>query len=193
STVGHRRRAGTGAAEPGQHARLRGAARARAPPCVTGAPRVGSSRAGPPEAAHRAVAGRGVALVEANAVNVLVAEVRMAEVERSAPSVEEAVEAALAELGMSEQETSIEVLQEPRSGFLGFAAQPAVVRVRAIQPEAPVLAATQGAAGEMDEVAAPDDEAIAEQTESAPEADAGLDDQADIGADFVEDLLERMG
>ncbi len=52
------------------------------------------------------------------------------EIERSAPSVEEAVEAALEELGASEQEVTVEVLQEPRSGFLGVGAQPAIVRVR---------------------------------------------------------------
>ncbi len=54
----------------------------------------------------------------------------MEEVERSAPSVEEAVESALAELGVTEQEASIEVVQEPRSGFLGVGSQAAIVRVR---------------------------------------------------------------
>jgi len=52
------------------------------------------------------------------------------EIERSGPSVEEAVEAALAELGVSEQEAEIEVVQEPRTGFLGLGAQEAIVRVR---------------------------------------------------------------
>jgi len=52
------------------------------------------------------------------------------EVERSAPSVEEAVEAALGELGVSEQEVRIEIVQEPRGGFLGMGAQEAIVRVR---------------------------------------------------------------
>ncbi len=54
----------------------------------------------------------------------------MEEVERSAPSVEEAVESALAELGVTEQEASVEVVQEPRSGFLGVGSQAAIVRVR---------------------------------------------------------------
>jgi spoIIIJ-associated protein len=52
------------------------------------------------------------------------------EIERSAGSVEEAIEAALEELGASEQEVVIEVLQEPRGGFLGLGAQEAQVRVR---------------------------------------------------------------
>jgi spoIIIJ-associated protein len=58
----------------------------------------------------------------------------MREIERSAPSVEEAVEAALEELGVSEQEAQVEVVQEPRSGFLGLKAQGAIVKVRV--PEA---------------------------------------------------------
>ena len=54
----------------------------------------------------------------------------MEEVERSAPSVEEAIEAALAELGATEQEVTVQILQEPRAGFAGVGAQEAVVRVR---------------------------------------------------------------
>ncbi len=54
----------------------------------------------------------------------------MREIERSAASVEEAIEAALAELGASEQEVEVQVLQEPRGGFLGLGAQQAQVRVR---------------------------------------------------------------
>jgi spoIIIJ-associated protein len=59
------------------------------------------------------------------------------EIERSAASVEEAVEAALAELGISEQEARIEIVQEPRSGFLGLNAQAAVVKVRRSSSAAP--------------------------------------------------------
>lgn len=53
----------------------------------------------------------------------------MERIEKTAPTVEEAVEAALHELGLSEQEAVVEVLQEPRSGFLGVGSQPAIVRV----------------------------------------------------------------
>jgi spoIIIJ-associated protein len=84
----------------------------------------------------------------------------MREVERSAPSVEEAIEAALQELGVSEQEARVEILQEPRQGILGIGAQPAVVKV--VVPE------------------------------EGPSEDV-LDDQAEIAADFLEGLLERMG
>ena len=56
----------------------------------------------------------------------------MPEIEKSAESVEEAIEAALAELGVSEQEAQIEIVQEERSGFLGRNPQAAVVRVRTL-------------------------------------------------------------
>jgi len=52
------------------------------------------------------------------------------EVERSAPSVEEALEAALAELGATEQEVTVDIIQEPKSSFLGMGGQDAIVRVR---------------------------------------------------------------
>jgi spoIIIJ-associated protein len=84
------------------------------------------------------------------------------EIERSGASVEEAVEAALAELGVSEQEAEIEVLQEPRGGFLGLGSQQAVVRVRVRRA-----------------VEEPDEEV--------------LEEQGDLAADFLEELLRRMG
>jgi spoIIIJ-associated protein len=53
------------------------------------------------------------------------------EVEGSAASVEEAIEAALEELGVSEQEAEVEIVQESQKGVLGFGSQEAVVKVRA--------------------------------------------------------------
>jgi spoIIIJ-associated protein len=85
------------------------------------------------------------------------------EVERSAPSVEEAVEAALAELGASEQEVDVEIVQEPKGGFLGVGGQEAVVRVRLTAAATPDL------------------------------TDEDLEDQAEVGAEFLEGLLERLG
>jgi spoIIIJ-associated protein len=82
------------------------------------------------------------------------------ETETRGPSVEDAVEAALAELGAAEQEVRIEVLQEPKAGFLGVGGQEAVVRVRVTREEL-----------DMD----------------------ALEEQADLAADFVEDLLAKMG
>ena len=54
----------------------------------------------------------------------------MREVERSAASVEEAIEAALEELGVSEQEAEVEIVQESQKGVLGFGSQEAVVKIR---------------------------------------------------------------
>ncbi|MGH2696161.1 MAG: Jag N-terminal domain-containing protein, partial [Actinomycetota bacterium] len=47
----------------------------------------------------------------------------MREVERSAASVEEAIEAALEELGVSEQEAQVEIVQDSQKGVLGFGSQ----------------------------------------------------------------------
>jgi spoIIIJ-associated protein len=85
------------------------------------------------------------------------------EVERSAPSVEEAIELALAELGASEQEVSVQILQDPKGGFLGVGSQDAVVRVRVTGRAAPDV------------------------------ADEELEEQADIAADFLEGVVSRVG
>jgi spoIIIJ-associated protein len=85
------------------------------------------------------------------------------EIRRSAPSVEEAVEAALGELGLTEQEVDVDVVQEPRPGVFGVGAQDAVVVVRP-------RAKPAGDLGEED-----------------------LDEQAEIAAEFLEGMLQRMG
>ena len=87
----------------------------------------------------------------------------MEEIRRSAPSVEEAVEAALGDLGLTEQEADVEVVQEPRSGLFGVGAQEAVVVVRPRVRR--------------------DDELSEED----------LEEQAEVAADFLEGMLERMG
>lgn len=84
----------------------------------------------------------------------------MREVERSAPSVEEAVEAALEELGVSEQEARVEIVQEPRQGLLGIGSHEAVVKVTVPEVEA---------------------------------TGAVVEEQAEIAAEFLEGLLDRMG
>ncbi|HYG71514.1 MAG TPA: RNA-binding cell elongation regulator Jag/EloR [Actinomycetota bacterium] len=86
----------------------------------------------------------------------------MEEIRRSAPSVEEAVEAALAELGVTEQDALIQVVREPKSGILGIGSHEAEVLVR-VRRTAPA------------------------------EADAVLEEQGEIAADFVDGLLARMG
>jgi spoIIIJ-associated protein len=85
------------------------------------------------------------------------------EVERNAPSVEEAIELALDELGASEQEVSVQILQDPKSGFLGVGSQDAVVRVRVTGPGTPVV------------------------------SDEDLEEQGEVAAEFLEGLLQRLG
>jgi spoIIIJ-associated protein len=80
------------------------------------------------------------------------------ETEKRAASVEEAIEAALAELGVTEQEAQIEVVSDNAAGG------EAVVRVR--------TRISRTAAAEVDEE---------------------LEEQADAAADFLEELLSRMG
>ena len=90
----------------------------------------------------------------------------MREVERSAASVEEALEAALDELGISEQEAEVEIVQEPRGGFLGVGSQQAVVRVRA-RDGTPV---------------------------GAPEGrDEDVEQQGEVAAQFLEGLFDLVG
>ena len=60
----------------------------------------------------------------------------MESLEVSAKTVDEAVEAALAELGLDRSEVEIEVLQEGRSGILGWGGEDARIRVNPIASQA---------------------------------------------------------
>lgn len=86
----------------------------------------------------------------------------MEKIQASGPSVEQAVEVALSRLGVGEQEVEVEILQEPRSSFLGMGGQEAVVLVR-----------------------------LKRRADQLTEDE--LDEEADVAADFLEDLLARIG
>ncbi len=62
-------------------------------------------------------------------------------------TIDAAVEAALAKLGMERSSVSVQVLQQAKSGFLGFGAQPAKVQVTYEVPDAPKPAAPKSALG----------------------------------------------
>ena len=96
----------------------------------------------------------------------------MREVERSAASVEEAVEAALEELGVSEQEARVEIVQEPQKGLLGFGSQEAIVRVRVLDEDLGVD--------------------LEEQAEVAEEFLLGLLDRMDVDADVDHNLVDGV-
>jgi spoIIIJ-associated protein len=95
------------------------------------------------------------------------------EVERSAASVEEAIEGALEELGVSEQEAQVEIVQEPQKGLLGFGSQQAVVRVRV--PE-------EGVSGV----------ALDEQADVAEEFVAGLLERMGMDAEVDRGVVEGV-
>lgn len=96
----------------------------------------------------------------------------MPEVEKSAASVEEAIEAALEELGVSEQEASVVIVQDSQRGLLGFGSQEAIVRVRV-----------------RDEVDAAEAE---EQAEMAEDFLAGLLDHMGVDADLDHSVVDGV-
>jgi spoIIIJ-associated protein len=111
------------------------------------------------------------------------------------PTVEEAIQAALSELGVSEQLAEVEIVKDPKGGFLGMGGQDAVVIVRTSEPES----AREGDEREDDYE---DDEpapqvrakAIAPMSRVIPEDELEeLEGQADAAADFLEEMLGHMG
>lgn len=89
--------------------------------------------------------------------------------EKSGRTEDEAVAAALAELGMDRDDVSVTVVERAKSGFLGIGASPAVVRVEYEAPDEP-----------------------APEAEAKPAEGAPAQDYPEIRA-FLTGLLERMG
>src|SRR5207248_62645 len=96
-------------------------------------------------------------------------------VETTGKTVEDAIDDALAELGVDEQSVDVEVLNEPRAGILGIGGGQARVRVtlrrEAYRPPASVapVAAEGGEPGEF------------------------IEDEAEIAAQTLDKMLEMMG
>lgn len=100
-------------------------------------------------------------------------------------TVEEAIQEALAELGVSEQQADVEIVREPKGGFLGVGGQEAVVVVRTSEP-----LREEEADGSVESPAP----RPAPMSRVIPEADLEeLEAQADSAADFLEELLGHMG
>lgn len=95
----------------------------------------------------------------------------MAGVEASGKTVDEAVDKALAEMGVERDAVDVEVLNEGRGGVLGVGASEARVRVRLL--------------GDTDE--APDGEAPADGEGEL------IEDDAEFAAQMLDKLLEMMG
>lgn len=119
-------------------------------------------------------------------------------VEKTGKTVEDAVKAALAELGVSRDQAEVEVLEESKPSLLGlFGGRDAKVRVTVKEAEPEALAAP-----ELAEEAAPEAaEAPVEKTEAAPQEDAKApadreeERQAAAAAAkaFLEEIFRAMG
>ena len=128
--------------------------------------------------------------------------------EKSGRTMEEAIAAALAELGLSEEEISVEVLERAKSGFLGIGAQPAVIRVSYEVPDEPAKKESAPAPAPKKEEKKPEPKKAEEKkSEKKPEPKkaepkkpaekkaAPVDETEEFAAvrSFVSGLMERMG
>ena len=113
---------------------------------------------------------------------------------------EEAVEKALAQLGLDRDDVSVELLERAKSGFLGLGSSPARIRVQYEAPdEAPAAAETpaEAPAAVTAEAEAPRaEEAPAAQQpaeeKAAPAADLSGDEKAEKIYAFLKGLLEHL-
>ncbi|WP_395754205.1 RNA-binding cell elongation regulator Jag/EloR [uncultured Megasphaera sp.] len=132
----------------------------------------------------------------------------MNHVEATGKTIEDAVRSGLVQLGLTRDEVTVEVLAEPKSGFLGIGSKPAVVRVTAKEEAEHVLQRQQEDVRKAEEAekqtAATETKAVAEpqsasepaanpaEPETASPADDGedsvTDSPAEESADSVEDF-----
>ncbi len=103
--------------------------------------------------------------------------------EKSARTEDEAIAAALRELGMDRDDVSVEIVERAKSGFFGIGASPAVVRVSYEAPD------------EQPEPVAVKAEKKAEPKSAPAEVKAPVDESEEFAAirAFLSGLLERMG
>jgi spoIIIJ-associated protein len=133
------------------------------------------------------------------------------QVEMSGPTVSEAVGRALLKLGLERDAVDVEVVAEPRKGIFG--SKPAVVLVRekdasgapSAESAAPVTAPPPSPPTEQQSSARPSEEPLVTDTDTVATENAQpeeeltpeerlnqLDEEADMAADFVEGLLDRL-
>ena len=130
-------------------------------------------------------------------------------IEKTGRSTDDAIAAALAELHLDREEVTVEVLQLPKSGFLGFGAAPAVVRVGYQVPDEPAPAPVKAEEPVRAEKAPKAEKPQQPKAEKAPKAEkpqqpkpeqpkiekAPVDEEAEFAAvrSFLEGLMEHMG
>ena len=113
--------------------------------------------------------------------------------EKTGRNEEEAVHAALAELGLDRDDVSVEILERAKSGFLGIGSSPAKVRVTYEVPDEPVEEAPEPsfpAPAEAPEEPAPEEAVPAAHSAPAPEAGDAKAEQINA---FLTGLLNHMG
>lgn len=135
----------------------------------------------------------------------------MRTIEATGKTIEDAVRSGLVRLGLMEEEVTIEVLAEPKSGFLGFGSKPAKVRLtekarknapiydieeeeRKAAPPAEPKAAEAAPAEDVTAEAPeePVEEAAADEAEPAEET--FMAEEAAVKAKaFLQDVLRNMG
>ena len=99
--------------------------------------------------------------------------------EKSGRTEDDAIAAALAELGLDRDDVSVEILERAKSGFLGIGAVPALIRVSYEAPDEPVAVPVEPAPVKSE---APAPAAAKEEKDDYPEIRS-----------FLTGLLERMG
>lgn len=117
----------------------------------------------------------------------------MNHVEATGKTIEDAVRSGLVQLGLTRDEVTVEVLSEPKSGFLGIGSKPAVVRVTAKEEAEHVLQRKQEDVRKAEEAEkqAADAAGIAEAEPPCPEepvsapAESEIDHPADGAKDSV--------
>ena len=111
---------------------------------------------------------------------------------------EEALEKALAQLGLERDDVSVELIERAKSGFLGLGSSPAKIRVSYEAPEEEETAPAQEAAEEAwapaaAQSAAPAEAAPAQEETPAPRKAEETDETAARIEQFLSGLLEHMG
>jgi len=111
----------------------------------------------------------------------------MQPIEVKGPSLEEAIEGGLAQLGLSRNDVIIEIVEEGSRGMLGIGAREAVVRLTPLRaavttPISPTPVASARPA------TTPNDDAP-----DRPPTEEELDEEATVGQDVLGELLKHMG
>jgi spoIIIJ-associated protein len=115
----------------------------------------------------------------------------MTSIEKTGKNVEEATQLALEELGVTEDEVDVEILDEGSRGFLGLGQTPAAVRVT------PRDTATGKKVQKPTAEKAPAPAPAAPAPQAAPAAEAGptgsIDDAAEFAQEMLQTVLKGMG